>query len=387
MDKPLFPASLECLPAFNPLVCLEGSDRQLVWASPSAREAGVGFAPPEGLPRTWAVAALENAWGPLDARPLVASLVEAERIGSSRRVWHRVQAGRPQAWLLQVDAGPEAAPHDPAASRLWLQAIDLSALQADAEAQAQRADQQRDALIREVHHRLKNNLQGVAGLLDRLAQRHPGVSAPLAEAVSQLHAVAQVYGLQGQSTDPLTPYALVRSLAQQVEGRFGVAVGVDAPSAAESPAPPTAALRETLWAHLEPPVAGTSLSVAAPGWRLREEDATTLALALNELLTNAVKHATPGTPVRCRVESAADSVTWRIMNDGQLRDRSAEPSGAGTSVGHSGLGLVRALLPRRTAVLTLEQIGDQVQACLRVIPPVVQPETVTMHPLIQDGMR
>ena len=35
----------------------------------------------------------------------------------------------------------------------------------------------------------------------------------------------------------------------------------------------------------------------------------------------------------------------------------------------SGLGLVRALLPRRTATLTLTQLGVQVEAKVVLVPP------------------
>ena len=37
--------------------------------------------------------------------------------------------------------------------------------------------------------------------------------------------------------------------------------------------------------------------------------------------------------------------------------------------GVSGLGLVRALLPRRTATLTLTQLGVQVEAKVVLVPP------------------
>ena len=62
---------------------------------------------------------------------------------------------------------------------------------------------QRDMLVKEVHHRIKNNLQGVAGLLQQSASRHPEAAGVIAEAVSQVHAIAQVHGLQVGVTGPM----------------------------------------------------------------------------------------------------------------------------------------------------------------------------------------
>lgn len=68
--------------------------------------------------------------------------------------------------------------------------------------QAQRVNAlaQRDALIREVHHRIKNNLQIVVGLLRRDAARHPETGPLLESAISQVQAIAEVHGLHGRVT-------------------------------------------------------------------------------------------------------------------------------------------------------------------------------------------
>ena len=69
-------------------------------------------------------------------------------------------------------------------------------------AEAQRlahAQQQRDTLVREVHHRIKNNLQGVLGLLHEHGRRDPALSEALGNVGSQIGAVATVHGLQARS--------------------------------------------------------------------------------------------------------------------------------------------------------------------------------------------
>ena len=53
-----------------------------------------------------------------------------------------------------------------------------------------RAIHQRDVLVREVHHRIKNNLQGVAGLLRQKIRKFPAVAPGIEEAIVQLQAVA-----------------------------------------------------------------------------------------------------------------------------------------------------------------------------------------------------
>jgi len=55
-----------------------------------------------------------------------------------------------------------------------------------------------------------------------------------------------------------------------------------------------------------------------------------------------------------------------VHNPGQLR---AGFSLAQVPPGVSGLGLVRALLPRRTATLTLVQAGIEVEARVVLVPP------------------
>ena len=88
-------------------------------------------------------------------------------------------------------------------------------------------------------------------------------------------------------------------------------------------------------------------------------------------MNNAVKHGRPRDngepePVHCTLRLSDEGVTLEIAS------RSRLPEGFNLSRipgGVSGLGLVRALLPRRSASLTLEQRGDQVVASVLLVPP------------------
>jgi len=196
---------------------------------------------------------------------------------------------------------------------------------------------QRDLLVREVHHRIKNNLQGVAGLMQQIAERRPEVAAVIKEAVGQVHAIAQVYGLQVGVAGPLRVRSVIEAIAASVQRMFGHPVSVE--------------------------LRGTELH----RWALPEAESIPIALTVNELLTNAVKHG-GADAVRCTLDCDDAGVRIAVVNRGMLA--------AGADLGRqrggvSGLALVRALLPRRHATLRIDSAGDQVHASVALVPPVV----------------
>jgi Histidine kinase len=73
-------------------------------------------------------------------------------------------------------------------------------------------------LIREVHHRIKNNLQGVTGLLRLKANQHPELTSVIDQTIGQVHAVAVVHGLQGKVQDSeVVLCEMVPAIAKAVE--------------------------------------------------------------------------------------------------------------------------------------------------------------------------
>jgi two-component sensor histidine kinase len=96
-------------------------------------------------------------------------------------------------------------------------------------------------------------------------------------------------------------------------------------------------------------------------WVFPEAESIPIALTLNELLTNAVKHCTGGEAGRVTCTLICGEATLRVL----IANTGALPEGfnlARFPGGVSGLGLVRALLPRRSASLTLAQDADRVIA-------------------------
>lgn len=166
----------------------------------------------------------------------------------------------------------------------------------------------KDATIREIHHRVKNNLQTVAALL-RLQSRRmtsPEARDALAEAMRRVATIALVHESLSQTIDETVPF-------DDLVGR-SLRLAADAASAG---------------AHVRTVVEGSFGSVPA-------EDATALALVLTELVTNAVEHGFAGREsgsVRVLVERDELDLTIVVEDDGTglPADRGAG-SGLGTQI-------------------------------------------------------
>jgi len=259
--------------------------------------------------------------------------------GLRREVERPALEGASRIWDVQFLPVMGEPADDGAVSAVLLVAHDVTEFRAAEQERFDAAIAQRGMLVQEVHHRIKNNLQGVAGLLQQTGERFPEVAGILSEAVGQLQAIAQVYGLQVGQSGPVVLVDLVQAVAQSVRRTFAREVEV------------------------------ALLGVQPERWRLPEAESIPVALTTNELLTNAVKHGSAAEPIRLTIDAQAQEVRLDIRNRGQLRagfDPMAVPPGA------SGLGLVKALLPRRAASLHLLQEGDHVLTRVILRPPAVR---------------
>jgi PAS domain S-box-containing protein len=269
------------------------------------------------------------------AAPLEADLRAALASGEASKREYRIEASDGTSQLWEARLMPLAAPLS-APDQILCVASDVTEQRAAQEARFEAALAQRDLLVKEVHHRIKNNLQGVAGLMQQIAQRRPEVAGVIAEVVGQVQAIAQVYGLQVGASGPLALARLVEAIAASVERSFGRPIAVR--------------------------------SEGEVGWVLPEAESIPIALTLNELLVNAVKHGAAAGKLACSVREREDGALIEIANRGAL------PSGfdlAAVRGGVSGLGLVRALLPRKHARLALEAHDGGVRASVELLPPVV----------------
>ena len=163
----------------------------------------------------------------------------------------------------------------------------------------------KDATIREVHHRVKNNLQTISSLLRLQARRLKGAEAraALGESVRRIGAISVVHETLAQSAeDDVAFLEIVRPLVRVVE--------------------------ESVSSPLRP----LAFTVCGDAGVLSGQVATTMAVVLTELLQNAVDHAFPpdsGVPgdesrdgpvpagqVRIELARRPDGLSIRVVDDG-----------------------------------------------------------------------
>ncbi len=209
----------------------------------------------------------------------------------------------------------------------------------------------RDALVREVHHRIKNHLQGLVGLIAGEMARHPEAEPVFAHVMTQISSIAVVHGLQAKTgSDAINLCDMVSSICQALGGVHG------------------------LGSTFVPRVLIPRPAVVAA------TECVPVALVLNELIGNAVKHAVGSREHVCvEVRGAAAPAMAEILisNPGRLPP---EREKVATHDLSSGLGLVRALLPTEGVMFRLENAADadRVVTRLRFSAPVVtRPEEET----------
>jgi two-component sensor histidine kinase len=201
---------------------------------------------------------------------------------------------------------------------------------------------QRDALVREIHHRIKNHLQGIAGLLRDKIGGNPAAALTIEAAIAQLQSVAVVYGLQSESAESGVPLrrvleAICSSAQSLTGGRIACRFA-----------------------------AGTEGAL-----RLAEAEAVPIAVALNELVFNALKHcAAPGGARSIEVVLAEKKggAEVRIINSGKLSTDFDYARGAGTG---TGLDLVRTLLGTAGSELSFDDRDARVEVTLSLRPPLL----------------
>ena len=217
-------------------------------------------------------------------------------------------------------------------------AHDVSHIHAHAQRQLAAQRELTQALVREVRHRVKNQLQGVVGLLRQHQALYPNITHAFDQAITQLLAISVVYGLEAKhNEDRIYFCSMVGEIVRMLRQTYQVL-------------------------YLEVPPMERRAVVG-------EEYAAPIALVVNELITNAIKH-TPqqqGVEIDLRLEFTPHAAHLRLFNAPARLPDSLESDRFAT-----GLNLVRSLLPIGHASLSLENFRDGVATTLTLLPPVVR---------------
>ncbi len=250
-----------------------------------------------------------------------------------RREWHRRKSGETYpVWTTLSPVRDDRA----RITHYVLTLTDITDLRQQEEQRRAMEQAHRETLVQEVHHRIKNNLQGVMGMLRALDHKHPRLHGPINQVIGQVHSIAVIHGLQGSTTaDRVRLSDLVCAVAGGIESLWDTPIHVDTPHWWKA-------------CHITP------------------AEAVPVALVLNELILNAVKHGGKSQQdVRIRLHdgSQAGAVQITIANPGRWPASAAES--------HGGLGLVAALMPRQGTQMTRVQKGEWAVLHLELAPPVI----------------
>jgi len=208
----------------------------------------------------------------------------------------------------------------------------------------------KDATIREVHHRVKNNLQTIGSLLRLQGRRLPpgeGRQA-LAEAERRIRSIALVHEILSREAGEQVPFDQIVS--------FLVRMAEDA---------------------TVPPDVPVRFSVEGTAGELPASLATPLAVVLSELLQNAVEHGypegSPGGLVRVELDNDGTRLHVVVQDDGK-----GLPAGFTIDRTRSlGLSIARDLvISQMSGTITLSALeggGTKVALDVTVPPPEVLP--------------
>ena len=218
----------------------------------------------------------------------------------------------------------------------------------------------KDATIREIHHRVKNNLQTVAALLRLQGRRVTSVESrtALQEAESRVSAIALVHEMLSHGLDERVDFDQIADRLMAAVCELGVPAVGGQPQA-------VSAARQGRFGDV-------------PG-----EVATTLAMVLNELLQNAVEHGLAGGGGRLEVQvtRAGEQLEVHVVDDGRGLPEGFDLAG-GTSL---GLSIVRTLLEGELhgslAVTAHPQRGTVARFTARVSRPSESTDPTSTEPL------
>jgi PAS domain S-box-containing protein len=202
---------------------------------------------------------------------------------------------------------------------------------------------QRDTLVREVHHRIKNHLQGIISLLRNHITEKPEIAEAMESAIGQVDSNAMIHGLQSRMKEGRIELAmLVGMICKAVDSLSSTTIQLD-----------TSKLRVDVI--------------------IRPMDGVPVALIINELLQNAVKHTLEVShedEIKVALYVEDSHVILLLSNPSPIPLPDGFDLMQGTGLG-TGLTLAKDLLPHWGAGLSMSWGGDQVITRLTLSNPVI----------------
>jgi two-component sensor histidine kinase len=196
------------------------------------------------------------------------------------------------------------------------------------EAALRRALAERELLLKEVNHRVKNSLQLVLSMLSLQghAFKEPQTRELFTKAIARVTAIAAIHERLYQDADPLTVemHTYLTGLCAELVRASGMEDNAQA-----------------------------TLQIEVEQMRLPTEHGVAVALVVNELVMNALKHAQPS--------SGAAAINVRLIRHGagQVRltvaDNGAAPEQSANEVAGLGTQLIRMLARQLNGTVSIER--------------------------------
>lgn len=230
-----------------------------------------------------------------------------------------------------------------AARNILIVCRDVTSQKVESQRKIMFAQAQRDSLVREVHHRIKNNLQNVVSLLATYSRRTPGLQPVIHDASAKISSIAEAYGLQSRSTNSIVYIGdLVTAIIENERKLF---------------------------------LSQLNLSISdelRENGKIVEREITPVAVILSELITNAVKHGKKSLGARVvhvNLTKETKSVHIEIING--ISEDAPGLHAPNKLTSGQGLTLIRSLLPPQGATLTHTKKDSRMHAVLKLCSPQV----------------
>lgn len=211
----------------------------------------------------------------------------------------------------------------------------------------QRIESQRDTLIKEVHHRIKNNLQSVALLLKTYSRKYPELRDVVRDASSKINSIAEVYGLQSATNDQNVYIGDLLISIINNESRI----------------------------FLTNIMFNVGEELRGDG-KIAENEVIPVAVIISELITNSIKYSKKNNfqsnkVVHINLNRNENGVLLEIENDSDENiDSATIDVHLGVGLGQ-GLSLIRALIPPKGVIIQHKFINQRMMAQVQIDEPVI----------------